>query len=171
MLLVMMVKVLLLMHYLLRRTAPAHVGPRGTRGHEVFRPGVWWAVGEGAREKPPVLVDLERRPEQCLMNNAANIGFMSLWTPISLIMSRGKTIKGKGLHQVNDVVEVHADVVDAVDVVIEVAVVGAGPVQVHVLRQRRRLRLEQPSGRRHVRQNLSLSFGQADHCNARRICR
>ena len=57
-------------------------------------------------------------------------------------------------HQVNNVVEVHADVVDAVDVVVEVAVVvvvGAPTrrvLQVHVLRQRGRLRLKQTAGRR-----------------------
>ena len=40
-------------------------------------------------------------------------------------------------HQVDNVVEVHADVVDAVDVVVKVAVVVGGPrrVQIHVLRQ------------------------------------
>ena len=56
-------------------------------------------------------------------------------------------------HQVNNVVEVHADVVDAVDVVVEVAVVVVGAptrrvLQVHVLRQRGRLRLKQTAGRR-----------------------
>ena len=58
-------------------------------------------------------------------------------------------------HQVNNVVEVHADVVDAVDVVVEVAVVVVGAptrrvLQVHVLRQRGRLRLKQTAGRRRL---------------------
>ena len=59
-------------------------------------------------------------------------------------------------HQVDNVVEVHAYVVDAVDVVVEVAVVigpaaAARSVQVHVLRQRGRLRLKEAGGRRHFR--------------------
>ena len=55
---VVLLLLLLLQDHLLMGTAAARVGARGSRRHEVLRPGVRRAVGEAAREQPPVLVDL-----------------------------------------------------------------------------------------------------------------
>ena len=57
-LLLLLLLLLLLQDHLLMGTAAARVGARGSRRHEVLRPGVRRAVGEAAREQPPVLVDL-----------------------------------------------------------------------------------------------------------------
>ena len=56
--LLLLLLLLLLQDHLLMGTAAARVGARGSRRHEVLRPGVRRAVGEAAREQPPVLVDL-----------------------------------------------------------------------------------------------------------------
>ena len=56
--LLLLLLLLLLQDHLLMGTAAARVGARGSRRHEVLRTGVRRAVGEAAREQPPVLVDL-----------------------------------------------------------------------------------------------------------------